>query len=48
MSDAANGMERVSARGVGENPVWRWVIYAVMTVFAVFFVFPLNTWSHPP
>jgi len=41
MSDTARVVEKASTRGVGENPVWRWVIYAVMTVFAVFFVFPL-------
>ncbi|MEN8234075.1 MAG: carbohydrate ABC transporter permease [Actinomycetota bacterium] len=27
--------------GVRANPVWRWVLYAVMVVLAVFFVFPL-------
>lgn len=26
---------------VGAKPVWRWILYAVMTVLAVFFLFPL-------
>ena len=26
---------------VGASPVWRWILYAVMTVLAVFFLFPL-------
>jgi multiple sugar transport system permease protein len=26
---------------IGTNPVWRWVLYAVMTALAVFFLFPL-------
>lgn len=30
-----------NARTVGAKPVWRWILYAVMTVLAVFFLFPL-------
>lgn len=29
------------SRSVGSNSVWRWIIHAVMTVLAVFFLFPL-------
>lgn len=33
---------RASAvRAVGARPVWRWILYAVMTVLAAFFLFPL-------
>jgi len=28
-------------RAVGTNPIWRWVLYAVMSVLSVFFLFPL-------
>ena len=27
--------------GVHGNPVWRWVLYAAMVTFAIFFLFPL-------
>lgn len=30
-----------AVRTVGARPVWRWVLYAVMTVLAAFFLFPL-------
>lgn len=30
-----------ASRSVGANPVWRWLLYATMTVLAIFFLFPL-------
>ena len=28
-------------RAVGTNPMWRWILYAVMSLLSVFFIFPL-------
>lgn len=34
-------VETGPSRSVGANPFWRWALYAVMTVLAIFFLFPL-------
>lgn len=33
--------DRSVSSGVTGNPVWRWVLFAIMIVFAVFFLFPI-------